>query len=865
MATRRTPPLPTPRQDAAQRQSTLYDPRVRARPTDVAIAGTPGFTPEIVSAVVDQNTLICYFSGALRTGSPYKPDINTFDVRVGINTRIVNSFTILENRVELQLHSSVAAGDYVAISYTPESTTQRLQSTIGVAVPSFISRRTANVTGRAAEPLTPTPSTIPEFISAAIATNTVECYFSTLLREGSAYTPAASRFEVWVGIIEHTITTITITENRITLELADAVAAGDRVWLTYRPPEDTTRIQTPSGTAAPGFVARNAANVTDPAAVPIAPTPSTVPTFVRAGIDGNTIQCFFSTLLRTGNTYSPAARRFEVWINLIESTVSSVTVVEDRVLIALNTPAIAGDQVTLTYRPNRGQARLQTLTGTPAPGFVARPLTNLTDPSAAMVTPTPATIPEFVRVVIEQNTALCFFSSLLREGNPYTPPVTSFEVWSDIEESTVSAVSVTENRVKLTLATTTVAGALVTVTYRPPPADPRLQSPSGTVVPGFVSRPATNVTDPSAAVVSPTATTIPTFRSAVVDGNTILCFFSTLLREGAAYRPLASRFEVWVDVVERSVTGVALSEDRVVLTLSSAVVAGDRVTVTYRPPAGDARIQTPIGTAAPGFVAERVGNATNRVAVVGPTPGVEALRLRPRFSRVSSNLAEMYFETPLDETHVPAVGAFTILLSDGLTNPVTSLVINGGRVRLTLQHDVYEGTRVSLNYIPPLVGYFRTEAGTALAALVGVSLRNDGSADPIKVGILSGQGIAKTGWRISYRQIIAGIPNRRLRVHRVEFAPRNISTAFVPASRTFRIFFVSPTGTASSTIFFKGFRFNENPTITSPVSTTDNYSAINLTGPVGEGIAISLPSGFYRPPATSYGFVYTAVYYSILR
>ena len=102
----------------------------------------------------------------------------------------------------------------------------------------------------------------------------------------------------------------------------------------------------------------------------------------------------------------------------------------------------------------------------------------------------------------------------------------------------------------------------------------------------------------------------PTLAGATVDGATLTLTYSEALDGTSA--PAAGAFTVTVAGAGRTVDDVAISQSTVVLTLASAVVADETVTVGYAVPAdaGAARIEDAAGNAAAAFTARTVVNAT---------------------------------------------------------------------------------------------------------------------------------------------------------------------------------------------------------------------------------------------------------------
>ena len=104
----------------------------------------------------------------------------------------------------------------------------------------------------------------------------------------------------------------------------------------------------------------------------------------------------------------------------------------------------------------------------------------------------------------------------------------------------------------------------------------------------------------------------PVLTGAAVDGAVLTLTYSEALDGDPAPAPAPSAFAVTVADTARGVDGIAVSESAVVLTLASAVVSGETVTVGYTVPAdaGAARIEDAAGNAAGGFTGEAVTNET---------------------------------------------------------------------------------------------------------------------------------------------------------------------------------------------------------------------------------------------------------------
>ena len=110
--------------------------------------------------------------------------------------------------------------------------------------------------------------------------------------------------------------------------------------------------------------------------------------------------------------------------------------------------------------------------------------------------------------------------------------------------------------------------------------------------------------------------TAPALASAQVNASTLVLGFDEAL--DTAKKPAIATFAVTVNDEARTVDSVTLAERSVTLTLESAVVTADTVTVAYTAPADpDARrLRDAAGNAAPSFASHPVSNAT-------PVPGNE--------------------------------------------------------------------------------------------------------------------------------------------------------------------------------------------------------------------------------------------------
>ena len=125
------------------------------------------------------------------------------------------------------------------------------------------------------------------------------------------------------------------------------------------------------------------------------------------------------------------------------------------------------------------------------------------------------------------------------------------------------------------------------------------------------------------AVFTVSASTVPTMAAAAVDGVTLRMIFTEPLAPSSV--PATGDFSVTEGGVSRSVASVSIDGPTVTLTLSSAVVFGQAVTVTYTP--GSTPLRSPAGTAVEAIAARMVTNATLPVLSIAQAAASEGGRL----------------------------------------------------------------------------------------------------------------------------------------------------------------------------------------------------------------------------------------------
>ncbi len=193
-------------------------------------------------------------------------------------------------------------------------------------------------------------------------------------------------------------------------------------------------------------------------------------------------------------------------------------------------------------------------------------------------------------------------------------------------------------------------------------------------------------------------TTAPLFASAAVNGSTLVLTYTDANALDATHLPAASFFTVSGG---HSVTTVAVdaAAKTVTLTLGTAVLSGETVTVGYTDPTVGTNdvsaIQDAAGNDAATITAQAVTNNTLSTDTTAPVFASAAVN--------GSTLVLTYTEAnTLDSTHLPAASAFTV--SGGHTVTAVAVDAAAKTVTLTLGTAVSNGETVTVGYTDPTVG-----------------------------------------------------------------------------------------------------------------------------------------------------------------
>jgi len=395
-----------------------------------------GLRPELISSSIENalpNLLKMTFS--LDLAQSYIPLSSAFTVMVNSVQRSVNSVAILGKDVMLTLSGSVLAGDAVTVAYTVPSSGQ-LRSTGGWYVLTFLSQPVKNnvISVR------PVPVSLSLESSSP---NVLKITFSQTLSE--YYIPPGSAFSVLVNSVPRTVNTVAISGSVVMLTLASPVMTGDNVIAAYTIPS-INALRSISGWYVLSFGAQPVVNnVLNVRPVPVnSSVENSTPTALKIAFN-----------LNLSSEYIPPASAFIVIVNSVQRTISSVTVSGAEVTLNLSLPVIYGDVISVGYTIPSINA-LRSASGWYVLSFEARSVTN----NVLDVRPV------LTGAVVEFTTpSLLDMTFSLTLSSAYVPPVTAFSVLVNSVRRTINSITLSGNRVQLSLTSPVVFGDVLTVAY----------------------------------------------------------------------------------------------------------------------------------------------------------------------------------------------------------------------------------------------------------------------------------------------------------------------------------------------------------------------------------------------------------------
>jgi uncharacterized repeat protein (TIGR02059 family) len=206
----------------------------------------------------------------------------------------------------------------------------------------------------------------------------------------------------------------------------------------------------------------------------------------------------------------------------------------------------------------------------------------------------------------------------------------------------------------------------------------------------------------------------PVYVSSVIeDATPTLLDLTYDLTLNTSIIPATSSYNVLVNSVSRPVNSVAISGNKVRLTLSSAVKNGDVISVTYTTPSSN-----PLQSLSGGLADDLSNRAvTNNVKAVIPVYVSSAV------ANATPSVVEMTYNMTLASI-TPSTATFTVMVN-GASRAVSSVSISGTKVLLTLASPIVYGNSVTVAYTKPTSNPLQATGGGLAVNLSAQTVTNN--------------------------------------------------------------------------------------------------------------------------------------------
>ena len=658
--------------------------------TNVSTA-TDSTAPKFLRAVMSSNgqSITLTYDEALDGANG--PGTADFSVTVDDVSAEPSQVTLNGRTVVLELSTGVLSLQDVTVSYTDPSgddDDNAIQDVAGNDAVSLVDREVANAS-------TVLDEVAPVFQSATTSAGGAKIILTYDEILDSANKPATANFAITVQGEARDASTVTVVGKTVELGLGIAVTTGQVVTVAYTDPtadvDDTNAIQDRAGNDAADLIEREITNASGTA-------DGTAPTFVRAVLasDGWTLTLTYDEVL--DETNEPATTDFAVTVDGDSSAISSVDVRGREVLLFLVGLVPSLKEVKVSYTdpsPANDDNAIQDPVGNDAASLINQTVTN---PSTVVDDQPP--IFQSATTSTDGETITLTYDETLDSANE--PAAGNFVVEVHGEPRDISTVNVSGKTVELELSRAINTGQPVTVSYTDPTYNVddtnATQDLAGNDAGDLFQREVTNASTVA-------DTTAPSFVRAAMssDGGTLTLTYDEALDE--TNRPATTDFAVTVAGQSTDVSSVDVSGRGVLLTLNSAVTAGQDVKVTYTDPSTDNdanAIQDPAGNDAATLTNRSVSN-TSAVPDVTPPEFVSAA--------VSSDglTLTLTYDENLDSGNGPRSADFVVSV-EGERRTVSTVTVSGTDVALRMASVITSDLTVAVTYTDPTVGVNDTKA-----------------------------------------------------------------------------------------------------------------------------------------------------------
>ena len=312
-------------------------------------------------------------------------------------------------------------------------------------------------------------SPLPVYISSSVenaAPSLLEMTFSLNLAN---IVPAISAFNVMVNSVARSINSVIISGTKVLLALSSPIVNGDIITVAYTIPS-ANPLQTSTGGKAATISAQRVANNVSPG----------IPVYQSSSIENATPSLLTINYSLNLTNIVPAISAFNVMVNSVARSINSVTISGTKVLLALSSPIVNGDIITVAYTIPSANP-LQTSTGGKAATISAQSVTNNVSPG----------IPVYQSSSIENATPSLLTINYSLNLTNIVPAISAFNVMVNSVARSINSVTISGTKVLLSLSSPILSGDIVTVAYTKPSYN-SLQTISGGQAASFDAQPVTN-------------------------------------------------------------------------------------------------------------------------------------------------------------------------------------------------------------------------------------------------------------------------------------------------------------------------------------------------------------------------------------
>jgi uncharacterized repeat protein (TIGR02059 family) len=310
----------------------------------------------------------------------------------------------------------------------------------------------------------------PVFLSAGVENSSPSIINMNYNLTLASIIPATSSFSITVNSVNRTVNSVSITGTKVSLTLTSPVVYGDAISIAYNKPSSNA-IQTAAGGEAASISSVKVNSNVNAASL----------VYVSSVIQNAAPSIIELTYNLSLANITPAVSAFNVKVNSLSRAVSTVSISGTKVLLTLSSAAANGDFVTLAYnKPSTNP--IQTVSGGQATTLSTQTVTN----NIA------ATPPVYISSAI-QNAApgILEMTYDINLNSNIIPAISSFNVLVNSQARGINSLSISGNKVLLSLLSAVKFGDNVTVSYTKPATNP-LQTLSGAASVSISARQVTN-------------------------------------------------------------------------------------------------------------------------------------------------------------------------------------------------------------------------------------------------------------------------------------------------------------------------------------------------------------------------------------